>query len=356
VELKHFNFELPEELIALNPLPRGTSRLLHVPQQGGFNDITVAQLPSLLRAGDILVFNNTKVIPARLKGLVDGRKAEITLHKMHESDAASQVWSAFCKPAKKFAVGAQFVIAENFAATVLEIFEGGEIKFLFPYSQTDFLHLLEQHGQMPLPPYISKKRAEEKRDNETYQTIFADESKSGSVAAPTAGLHFTDELLAEIKEKGVQIEFVTLHVGGGTFLPVKTDDVTEHKMHAEFYEISSTAAENINAVKRAGGRVIPVGTTSLRTLESAANEAGQLEVLSGDTKIFIYPKTEKYKHKFKICDALFTNFHLPKSTLFMLISSITGIVRAQSAYSHAIANQYRFFSYGDSCFFEIAKN
>lgn len=355
MNLSDFNFELPPELIALNPLPRGTSRLLYVPYSGEFQNLNVNDLPSLLKPNDLLVFNNTKVIPARLKGLTDGRKGEITLHKQISSTSEAQLWSAFCKPAKKFNAGGSFVIAADFTASVIEIKDAGEIVFSFPHDKSEFLNKLSAHGMMPLPPYISKKRAEEKSDEQTYQTIYADNDKSGSVAAPTAGLHFTDELLSAIKSKGADIEFVTLHVGGGTFLPVKTDNITDHQMHGEFYEISESAAEKINNVKRAGGRIIPVGTTSLRTLESAADETGILKILSADTKIFIHPTAAHPKHKFKICDALFTNFHLPKSTLFMLVSAISGLERSQNAYKHAILHKYRFFSYGDGSFFEINK-
>jgi S-adenosylmethionine:tRNA ribosyltransferase-isomerase len=353
MKLCDFDFELPEKCIALEPLPRGTSKMLYVPCDGDFKDLKVVDLAKLLRPNDLLVFNNTKVIEARLKGTCEGRKGEITLHKKITNSTQSQTWSAFCKPAKKFRINANFEIAADFSAKILQINEGGEIIFEFEYPENIFLQKLSEHGLMPLPPYISKKRAEEKSDEKTYQTIFADDSKKGSVAAPTAGLHFTDEIFTDIKNAGADFCFVTLNVGGGTFLPVKTEDITQHKMHSEFYEISADVEQKIRQTKQNGGRVIAVGTTSLRTLESGFDENYNIIKPSGDTQIFIAPTDETSKHKFKVIDCLFTNFHLPKSTLFILVSAIATLPRAQAAYQHAIKNEYRFFSYGDACFFEI---
>jgi S-adenosylmethionine:tRNA ribosyltransferase-isomerase len=253
------------------------------------------------------------------------------------------------KPAKKLIVKEKFIIAEDFFAEVVEKKETGEVILKFNRSGKDFFALLDRHGSMPLPPYIEKSRKADDTDKATYQTTYADDKKQGSVAAPTAGLHFTQDVLEKIKSKNIEMVFITLHVGGGTFLPVRTENILEHKMHGEYYEISEQAAQKVNKARQAGGRVIAVGTTSLRTLESVANENGDIKSGMGETKIFIYPG-----YRFKIVSALVTNFHLPKSTLFMLVSAFVGLAEAKKIYAHAINKKYRFFSYGDSSF--LTKN
>ncbi|MDA0782680.1 MAG: tRNA preQ1(34) S-adenosylmethionine ribosyltransferase-isomerase QueA [Rickettsiales bacterium] len=332
-----FNFDLPKELIADKPkFPRDTSRLLVVDNQ--LTDKTFSDIIDLLNPDDVLVFNDTKVIPARLFGNRAGAKVEVTLHK-NEADG---VWKVFAKPAKKLKTADIFYVADDFYATVLDKNEG-EVTLKFSTNGEEFFDKLNKYGQMPLPPYIDRKDGTLNSDIKDYQTVYA--KNKGAVAAPTAGLHFTDELLRKIDEKGVKRVFTTLHVGAGTFLPVKVDDTKDHKMHSEFGIVTKDAANAINESRKSGGRVICVGTTSLRILESVADDEGNLSEFEGETDIFITPG-----YKFKIADCLLTNFHIPKSTLFMLVSAFSGLERMQDAYRHAISQNYRFYSYGDACF------
>ena len=331
-----FDFELPPENIALRPItPREAAKLLVI-QNSAFSDLHVGDLPSQLRRGDLLVFNNTKVIPAALSGVRVGRlgttpKIEALLHL--RIDGAS--WKAFVKPAKKLEAG-DTVQFGSLSAVVEEKGDTGEVTFRFPVSGADLDIALTQVGRVPLPPYIESKRAQDLQDRSDYQTVYAKES--GAVAAPTAGLHFTPELIKACQATGIESEFVTLHVGAGTFLPVKADDTRDHKMHAEWGEVSLETLNHIQAVKASGGRVIAVGTTSLRLLESAAGKP-----FSGTTDIFIMPG-----YKFNTVDGLMTNFHLPRSTLFMLVCAFAGTDTMKAAYAHAIAQNYRFYSYGDA--------
>ena len=345
-----FDFDLPEDRIALRPAnPRDSAKLLVVRPGKPFEDHVVRELPDLLQPGDALVFNDTKVIPAQLEGIRnrDGATARIgaTLH-LRVSDNR---WKAFVRGAKKLQPGDRLRFGhDNTAclmgaldATVAEKGEEGEVELAFDLSGPALDEALNAAGHVPLPPYIALKRAEDARDKEDYQTIYAREE--GAVAAPTAGLHFTPELFTRLDEKGVGRHFVTLHVGAGTFLPVKADDTKAHKMHFERGHVSAETAEALNAARAAGGRIICVGTTSLRLLESAADEAGRLHAWEGATDIFITPG-----YKFRFADMLMTNFHLPRSTLMMLVSAFSGLDTMQAAYAHAIASGYRFYSYGDA--------
>ncbi len=353
--LSDFDFELPEALIATQPVaPRDQARLLHV-RGNIFRDRRVCDLPDLLREGDVLVMNDTKVVPARLFGLRGSVKVEVVLNKevRHHSLLDSglirrarndkTVWSALARPGKRLKVGDVIVFAPGFEAEILEKREGGEILINFNALSGDLFSLLYKHGHVPLPPYI--RRADTEKDRGDYQTVYA--QKEGAVAAPTAGLHFTPELLARLDAKGIARETLTLHVGAGTFLPVKTERVADHIMHAESGELAPETAARLNAAKKEGRRMIAVGTTSLRLLESAAVEDGLLAPFSGETDIFITPG-----HRFKIVDAMMTNFHLPKSTLFMLVCALAGMDNMKAAYAHAIAQKYRFYSYGDSSLLE----
>ena len=351
MKLSDFDFHLPDANIALRPAePRDTAKLLVVDPQHGLADHRVNQLSKFLRPGDALVFNDTRVIPARLfgtrhraAGLVN---VEATLHKRLSPNS----WSAFMRPGKRLKVGDTVMFAPQqyqdgealrLGAKVEAKGDGGEVDLSFALFGTDLDLAIAAIGLMPLPPYIAAKRAEDARDLVDYQTVYA--RLDGSVAAPTAGLHFTPDLLTHLKTAGVALHFVTLHVGAGTFLPVKTDEVSEHKMHAEYGEVSAETASALNAVHAAGGRIICVGTTSLRLLESAVDQTEQIAPFVGDTAIFITPG-----YRFKAADGLMTNFHLPKSTLFMLVSAFSGQDVMKSAYAHAIAGGYRFYSYGDS--------
>ncbi len=329
-----FDFDLPEGRIATHPAsPRESAKLLHITPDA-LNDKQVSDLPSLLSAGDVLVLNNTRVIPARLYGTRGEVKIELLLHKpLPNGD-----WTVFARPAKRLKPGDIITIADNLAAEVIDKTPSGEV--IIRWQTDDLVAALEKHGHMPLPPYIE--RADEAADKQDYQTCYAEHN--GSVAAPTAGLHYTPELLDTIRARGVTIVYVTLHVGGGTFLPVKAEDTEDHHMHSEWGEVTAEVAD---AVNHAAGRVIAVGTTSLRLLESAADEQGVLHPFCDETDIFITPG-----YRFKCVDCLMTNFHLPKSTLFMLVSAFAGLERVQSAYQHAIDNHYRFYSYGDACFLE----
>lgn len=346
MRVDQFDFELPEGLIALRPAePRETAKLLVVSpdQEPELTDCRISDLSALLRRGDILVFNNTRVIPAQLEGQRSGRgvapaRIGINLHKR----LSEHEWRAFARPARKLATGDNIVFGEGFGAIVTEKGEAGDIGLSFQCEAKRFEECLAEYGRMPLPPYIASRRQADSQDQQDYQTIFA--TQSGAVAAPTAGLHFTGELLSQLADKGVETALLTLHVGAGTFLPVKAEDTDDHRMHAEWGEIDAETAELLNRSRRNGGRIIAAGTTSLRLLETAANPDGEIQPFCGDTSIFITPG-----YRFKAVDLLFTNFHLPRSTLFMLISAFSGLETMKRAYAHAIADQYRFYSYGDAC-------
>lgn len=337
-----FDFDLPRELIATRPMePREAARLLEVRQSGapgeGLIDHHVADLPDLLRPGDVLVVNDTRVVPARLKGKRGEAGVEITLHK----PLSPSRWHAFAKGARKLRVGDIIVFAPDFAADVAARGEAGEVELEFALPEAEILAALERYGSAPLPPYIAREGGPDARDSADYQTVFA--ARPGAVAAPTAGFHFTDPLLRRLMARGVERATLTLHVGAGTFLPVKVEDVHEHKMHSEWGEIDEFTAEFINGARQRGGRVVAVGTTALRLLESAAGEDGRLRPFKGDTDIFITPG-----YRFRAVDLLMTNFHLPRSTLFMLVSAFAGLERMKAAYEHAKAARYRFYSYGDT--------
>jgi S-adenosylmethionine:tRNA ribosyltransferase-isomerase len=337
-----FDFDLPETLIATHPAsPREAARMLVVGE--GMQDRHIRDLLQFLKPGDVMVFNDTRVIPARLFGKRDAASVEILLHKrLPSSSEAEQSWQCFAKPAKRLRIGDRLDFAENFHASVTAKLPSGEVVLQWDMTSETLHAQLQQHGHMPLPPYIEKTRRADAGDQSDYQTVYA--RHAGSVAAPTAGLHFTESMLAAIDAMGVKRVHLTLHVGGGTFLPVKTDDTADHLMHSEYAVLTAQAAQAINNAKAQGGRVIAVGTTSVRTLESAADGQGQLHAFAGDTAIFITPG-----YRFKIVDAMLTNFHLPCSTLFMLVSAFSGMERMQAAYRHAIASCYRFYSYGDAC-------
>lgn len=333
-----FDFNLPEELIAERPLKnRDDSRMLHV--SDCITDRKIKDLADILRPSDLLVFNNTKVIPARIYGKKKEASIEVTLHKKINGNT----WKAFAKPSKKLKIDDIFSIANDFEAKVIEKGEYGEVTLKFNASGSNFDKLLSKYGTVPLPPYI--KRKADSIDINAYQTVYAKEE--GAVAAPTAGLHFTKNLLNKLDEKNIEKCFVTLHVGAGTFLPVKTKDTNEHKMHSEYCHIDNVTAIQINNAKNNNRRIIAVGTTSVRTLESLSNSKGRIEKECANTSIFITPGYE-----FKIVDAMITNFHLPKSTLFMLVSAFAELEKMQKAYQHAIEKKYRFFSYGDCCLLE----
>jgi S-adenosylmethionine:tRNA ribosyltransferase-isomerase len=345
MRVSDFDFELPPERIALRPVsPRDASKLLVV-RQDALEDRTFRDLPDLLRAGDVLVFNNTRVIPASLSGQRIGRlgttpKIEALLHLRLDGSR----WKAFVKPAKKleegdrvrFSRGGNSHENKELTAVIERKGEAGEVTFAFDREGPSLDDAIASLGQMPLPPYIAGKRDTDERDRADYQTVYAE--RDGAVAAPTAGLHFTPAVIKRLQDIGIKQETVTLHVGAGTFLPVKSEDTRDHKMHAEWGEVSSATCDRLKAARESGGRIIAVGTTSLRLLESSG-----LEPFSGTTEIFITPG-----YRFRAVDLLVTNFHLPKSTLFMLVSAFAGLERMRSAYAHAIANEYRFYSYGDS--------
>ncbi|MCH2276958.1 tRNA preQ1(34) S-adenosylmethionine ribosyltransferase-isomerase QueA [Thalassospira sp.] len=338
-----FDFDLPRECIAEHPAnPRDSARMLDL-TGGETHDRIVRELPDILRPGDLLISNDTRVIPARLFGKRGDAGIEVTLHKQ---EGLAQ-WRAFAKPAKKLRVGETFRVADDFEAEVMEKKDGGEVLLRFNVAGADLIAALEKYGVMPLPPYIRRDKGGDDQDRSDYQTIFA--QHDGAVAAPTAGLHFTPELLAAIDARGIERRTITLHVGAGTFLPVKVDDTDDHKMHAEWGSISPEIANLINDTRARGGRVIAVGTTSLRLLESAAREDGVVEPFENETDIFITPG-----YRFRAVDMLLTNFHLPRSTLFMLVSAFAGFERMQAAYGHAIENRYRFYSYGDCSLLECA--
>jgi S-adenosylmethionine:tRNA ribosyltransferase-isomerase len=336
-----FDFELPPERIADRPAtPRDAARLLVV-RRTGFEDRIFRDLPDLLAPGDLLVVNDTRVIPARIEGRRGQAHIEATLHKAEALDT----WRAFARPAKRLKTGDVIEIAEGFRAQVLAKGEAGEVTLKFSVGGADLIAALERHGQMPLPPYIRRPEGALPSDREDYQTIFA--RTEGAVAAPTAALHFTPALLDRLAQRGIEIARLTLHVGAGTFLPVKVENIEEHRMHAEWGEIGAAAAEAVNRTRAKGGRIVAVGTTSLRLLESAAAPDGRLAPFMGDTSLFITPG-----YRFKLVDRMITNFHLPRSTLFMLVAAFAGLDRMKRAYAHAIEAGYRFYSYGDACFLE----
>jgi S-adenosylmethionine:tRNA ribosyltransferase-isomerase len=331
-----FDFELPPERIALRPArPRDSARLLLV-EGDRLEDRTVLDLPSLLQPGDVLLFNDTKVIPAQLEGVRGEARVGATLHKRE----GPRDWWAFVRNVRRLRAGDTIDFGSNVSASVVERGDDGAALLHFAGDEPVEL-LLERAGRMPLPPYIASKRPTDEADRSDYQTMFARED--GAVAAPTAALHFTDRLIAALDARGVKREMLTLHVGAGTFLPVKADDTAEHKMHAEWGRIDAATAERLNAARASGGRLIAVGTTSLRLIESAAGDDGVVHPFEGDTSIFITPG-----YRFKAIDGLVTNFHLPRSTLFMLVSALMGLDVMQAAYAHAIREGYRFYSYGDS--------
>ncbi|RHW18122.1 tRNA preQ1(34) S-adenosylmethionine ribosyltransferase-isomerase QueA [Sphingomonas gilva] len=331
-----FDFDLPPDRIALRPAsPRDSARLLLL-DADRTEDRAVTDLPALLRAGDILVFNDTRVIPAQLEGMRGAAKIGATLHKRE----GPRRWRAFIRNAKRLQEGDAIDFGHGVAATAFDRAEDGSFALDFHGDEPVEL-LLERAGTMPLPPYIAGKRATDERDRSDYQTMFADQP--GAVAAPTAALHFTPTLMAALEAAGIAHTTLTLHVGAGTFLPVKAQDTDDHKMHAEWGRIDAVTADRLNAVRAGGGRIVAVGTTSLRLIESACGQDGVIRPFEGDTAIFITPG-----YRFRGIDGLLTNFHLPKSTLFMLVSALMGLERMRAAYAHAIREGYRFYSYGDA--------
>ncbi len=345
MDVNQFDFELPPSCIALRPArPRHASRLLQV-KDGELSDHVFTDLPTLLKAGDVLVLNETKVLPASLSGVRPARahggggdvEIDFNLHKQEGQD----VWRAFARPAKRLKPGDRVHFGERLYAEVTDKLDGGDVGLHFNLAGAELQQAIEERGQMPLPPYIARKRAVDAKDVEDYQTLFARET--GSVAAPTAGLHFTPDVFAALQAAGVKLARLTLHVGAGTFLPVSVKDTKDHKMHSEWYSISEPTADIINTAKKQGGRVICVGTTALRAVESASNQNGHLKAGTAETSIFITPG-----YRFRLADGVVSNFHLPKSTLFMLVSSLSGLDTMKTAYQHAIASGYRFYSYGDT--------
>jgi S-adenosylmethionine:tRNA ribosyltransferase-isomerase len=350
MKLSDFDFNLPEDRIALRPSePRDAARMLVV-DGGRLEDRRVSDLLDYLRPGDAVVFNDTRVIPARLSGTRDRDGQVVRVEAtLHQRKGASR-WSAFMKPGKRLHVGDRVRFGETgdhacllgtLDATIADKGEGGEVTLSFDFSGPDLDQAIAAAGAMPLPPYIAARRPEDDQDRTDYQTVYA--RLDGSVAAPTAGLHFTPELMQRLQTIGASLHFVTLHVGAGTFLPVKVDDLADHRMHAETGEVSVATAEALNAARAAGGRIVCVGTTSLRLLESAADADGTIRPFAGDTAIFITPG-----YAFRTADILLTNFHLPKSTLFMLVSAFAGLETMRAAYAHAVEAGYRFYSYGDA--------
>ncbi len=346
-----FDFPLPPERIALRPArPRDAARLLVVRPGSAFDDRVVRDLPDLLRPGDQLVVNDTRVIPASLHGRRIGRGPETRIEANLVKRLDGSRWQAFVKPARRLAVGdvvrfgdeGRVCFLGQLDATVEAKGEGGEVTFAFSFHGPMLDQALAERGDMPLPPYIASRRATDEADRADYQTLFAHEE--GSVAAPTAGLHFTDNLVTHLKARGVGLHTVTLHVGAGTFLPVKADDTDGHRMHAEYGVVSAATAVALNDARNAGGRIVAVGSTSLRLIESAAGASGMIQPFAGETAIFITPG-----YTFRAVDVMLTNFHLPRSTLFMLVAAFCGLKTMQAAYAHAIAHNYRFYSYGDAC-------
>jgi S-adenosylmethionine:tRNA ribosyltransferase-isomerase len=332
-----FDFDLPSDLIALRPAsPRDSARLLVARGLDGIEDRHVSGLPGLLRAGDCLVFNDTRVIPAQLEGMRGNARIGATLHKR----TGPRSWQAFVRNARRVRTGERIDFGAGVSAVAGPRDDDGAITLTFEGDDPVEV-LLERAGRMPLPPYIASRRPADARDRDDYQTLFA--AREGAVAAPTAALHFTPALMDALAQAKVSTEMLTLHVGAGTFLPVKADDTEDHRMHAEWGMISADVADRLNAVRTRGGRIIAVGTTSLRLLESAAEASGRIAAFGDETRIFITPG-----YRFRAVDGLMTNFHLPRSTLFMLVSALMGRERMQAVYAHAIADGYRFYSYGDS--------
>ncbi len=348
-----FDFELPAERIALRPVtPRDAARLLVVRPgtAAELDDRSVRDLPDLLQAGDALVVNDSKVIPARLSGRRIGRGSEPAIEATLHQRIDGSRWRAFVKPAKRLTPGdvvrfgdeGRVCFLGQLDATVEAKGEGGEVTLSFAFHGSVLDQALDERGDMPLPPYIAARRAPDERDRADYQTMFA--RMDGSVAAPTAGLHFTDSLMARLIARGIAVHKVTLHVGAGTFLPVKSEDTAAHRMHAEFGSVSEAVATALNTTRRAGGRIVAVGSTALRLLESASGEDGVVRPFAGETGIFITPG-----YRFRAVDLMLTNFHLPRSTLFMLVAAFSGLDTMRRAYAHAIGSGYRFYSYGDAC-------
>jgi len=345
-----FDFDLPPERIALRPArPRDAARMLAV-RPDALEDRVVRDLPDLLTPGDQLVVNDTRVIPASLHGRRIGRGPETRIEANLVRRLDGSRWSAFVKPGKRLSVGdtvrfgdeGKVCFLGQLDASVEAKGEGGEVTLAFAFHGPVLDQAIAERGDMPLPPYIASRREADDADRTDYQTLFAHDE--GSVAAPTAGLHFTDELVARLKARGIGLHAVTLHVGAGTFLPVKSENTADHTMHAEYGIVSGATADALNAARRAGGRIVAVGSTSLRLLESGTDERGTIHPFSGETAIFITPG-----YRFRAADAMLTNFHLPRSTLFMLVAAFSGLERMQAAYAHAIASGYRFYSYGDAC-------
>lgn len=342
MRLTDFDFDLPRELIADRPAePRDAARLLVVPAASEVADRRIADLPDLLQPGDLVVSNDTKVIPARLTGTRGLATVEVTL----AHDLGGGNWQAFAKGARRLHPGDRIAFADDFIAEVIAKEPEGSVVLRFALEGEAFATALTRYGAMPLPPYIRRPRGGDPTDRQHYQTVFA--RRPGAVAAPTAGLHFTPALLERLTARGIELATVTLHVGPGTFLPVKTDDPREHKMHGEWGVVSSETAQRIRDTASRGGRIVAIGTTSLRLLESAAAATGEVQPFSGETQLFILPG-----YSFKTIDLLLTNFHLPRSTLFMLVAAMAGLDRMKAAYAHAVEAGYRFFSYGDACLIE----
>ena len=334
-KLDDFDFELPPARIAQTPMrPRDAARLLEIGPR--LEDLTVYDLPQRLEPGDLLVLNDTKVIPARLHGTKGQARVQATLNLHMEANR----WKVFAKPGRRLRVGETIKFGVDFEADIIEKLPDGQI--ILEFHTDDFAEALRNHGAMPLPPYIERLPSPTESDFQDYQTVYA--TNDGAIAAPTAGLHFTDTLFKALDSRGIEKAMVTLHVGAGTFLPVRVDQPSDHRMHAEVGGITKETAARINETRASGGRIIAVGTTSLRLLESAADDTGVVHPFNGETDIFILPGFE-----FKAVDLLMTNFHLPRSTLFMLVAAFAGLTRMQAAYEHAIEQKYRFYSYGDAC-------
>jgi S-adenosylmethionine:tRNA ribosyltransferase-isomerase len=359
VRVDDFDFELPEERIALRPArPRDTARLLCIDPHldNPFQDRSILDLPDLLAPGDALVYNNTRVLAAQLTGVRyrEDITANVSCTLLKPLDAST--WTALARPAKRLKIGDRIdfgnkdntCLSGSLWGQVKNRGEGGEITISFDFQGPALDDAIAALGQMPLPPYIVSRRTPDANDIDDYQTLYAREL--GAVAAPTAGLHFTDDLFARLDEKGVSRHFVTLHVGAGTFLPVKVDETVDHVMHSEWGEVTQEIADALNAARKAGGRIIAVGSTTMRLLESAADEMGQIKSFLDETDIFMTPG-----YRFKAVDGMLTNFHLPRSTLFMLVSAFCGLETMQGAYAHAIAEGYKFYSYGDACFLTPAE-
>ena len=342
--IDEFDFDLPRERIAQQPCePRDAARLLFIPASGGFEDRRILDLPALLCRGDLLVFNDTKVIPARLLGRRGAAAIEVTLCR----DLGGGSWHALAKGARRLRNGDRLAFGQDFSAIVTEKHPEGAVVLAFDVEAEPYFEALRRYGAMPLPPYIRRPMGGDPSDRGSYQTLFA--RVEGAVAAPTAGLHFTETLLDSFARRGIEWTTLTLHVGPGTFLPVKTADPRDHKMHAEWGVISAETAERIATARREGARIIAVGTTSLRLIETAATEDGEVRPFAGETTLFVMPG-----YRFRAVDMLLTNFHLPRSTLFMLVAALAGLERIRAAYAHAVAAGYRFYSYGDACLIEKA--